>query len=231
MAALREAIGVGLDFPLDVAEGTLPDAVEVVTAEQKDELIAAALANRGEMIQVNAANQVTCLEVTAQARQWFRPTTKTFAAASDIHAKPIPQGVANGEYRPGAIGLEMPVFFVGNRQTRIARAQDLNARAGAVVDKTQNLIALEVEATFLKMREAQQNAAVLAGSLKDARSLADRVKGRFDNGKMTAGDLLQAQTLESTTKAQLNEAKYNYALALAALERVTSGAYRITAQK
>src|SRR5262249_40963848 len=127
VAALREAVGVGPEFPLDVAEGSLPPLAKDFN---KEALIAMALANRGEIVQATAAHEVTALEIDAQAKL-RGPTGRTFAGSSDVHAKPIPQGVANGEYRPGAIGLEMPASLAGRKADRIERAQDLNDRAAA----------------------------------------------------------------------------------------------------
>lgn len=227
-AALREALGVGLEFPLEVAESKLPESFRVFSPTEKQDLIAQALSARGEMIQVQTANQVTELEISAQSRLWFKPTTKTFASAADLHAHPIPQGVANGEYRPGAIGPEMPNYFVGPRADRIRRAQDLNNRASAVVDKTHNLITLEVDATFLKIEEAVVKSQALASARKLAKDVAKRVRTRFNDGQATAGDLLQAQTLQNLIEAQYNETAYTYMLGLTALERVTAGRFRLT---
>ena len=119
VAALREAIGVGLDYPLDVAADTLPPLVHDLN---KETLIAMAVANRGEIAQAGAAQQVTELEIAAQGKL-RGPSARTFGGGADVHAKPIPQGVANGEYRPGAIGLEMPATLAGKKADRIERAR------------------------------------------------------------------------------------------------------------
>ena len=226
-AALREALGVGLDCPLDIIDDTLPP---LVTHLNKDELIAMALANRGELVQVTAAHEVTSLEVDAQ-NKIRGPVGKTFAFSSDIHAKPIPQGIANGEYRPGAIGLEMPGNLVGRKNERVQRAHDLNERAGAVLDKTQNLITLEVEATYLNWQGAAQKVQNLETAPKTARNITENIERQFDLGKVPGEGLLRAQTMEDQIAAGLNEALYQHALALAALERVTAGGYRIACKQ
>ncbi|MCS7046511.1 MAG: TolC family protein, partial [Gemmataceae bacterium] len=176
IAGLREAIGVGPDYPLEVAHEPLPGLVGELN---KDELIAQARAHRAELQQAWTMNRITELEIAAQRRR-FGSQSKTFAAGGDIHAKPIPQGVANGEYRPGAIGPEMPPFLVGPRRDRVQRAGDFNERAVAVVDKTENLVALEVEATYLKWFEAKQNVTNLAPTPKLARDVGDKVRKRFN---------------------------------------------------
>lgn len=222
-AGLREAIGLGLTECLAIAAEPLPPLVDHL---DKDALIAYALARRAELTQAALAKDVTVLEINAQ--HWrFGPQAKTFAAASDIHAKPIPQGVANGEYRPGALGIEMPVYLVGKRPYRIERAGDLANRAEAVVDKTQNLVALEVEANYLKWKEAAEKIRNLRGTPETASNIATKVRGRFDQGAVTGEELLRAQTLEDYARSQYTEALFNHILALAALERATAGGYQI----
>jgi outer membrane protein TolC len=223
VAGLREAMGVGLDYPLNVPNEALPALVE---GFDKNTLIAAALCQRGEMSQAAAAAQVAGLEIDAQRRLLFRLQTKTFAAGADIHAKQIPQGVANGEYRPGAIGLEMPPFFAGHRHERVDRAADLSARADAVVNKTTNLITLEVEVAYLKWQEAADRVRNLTGAADQAAKTAEKVKGRFDQNATTGEELMRVRTMEDYANSQYNEALFNHAVALATIERATAGAYR-----
>lgn len=227
-AALREAVGVGVDYPLDVAAEPLPALVGELN---KEELISQARANRGELEQVMLVNRVTELEIDAQARNRFKMQVGTFAQGADIHVKPVPTGVSNGEYRPGAIGPEMPPFMFGKRPYRVQRAEDLNQRSVAVVDKTLNLVALEVEVTYLEWTKAAQDYRSLSKTPKMASDIAEDVKKRFDDGKLTAEDYLRARTLVDQAQAQVNQAEFEHALALAALERVTAGGYRFTASK
>jgi outer membrane protein TolC len=220
LAALREAMGVERDFPLDI-QGQMPALLDSL---DRGQLVDMGLTRRGEMAQAQTALDVTGLEVLAQ-RRVFGPTARTFAAGSDVHARPIPQGVANTEYRPGAIGLEIPTTLVGKRPDRVAHAGDFEARAGAVVDKTRNLIVLEVEAAFWKWKESFNKVHSLRKALGLARSVAKTVKDRFDQGAVSGEELIRTRGLEDQTEAELNEALYNHALALAAIERVTAGGF------
>ena len=224
LAGLREAIGINLDVPLEIPDVPLP---ELVQSFDKQSLISGALANRAEMAQAYAAAQVAELEICAQKKIVFIPTGRTFASGADIHAKPIPQGVSNGEYRPGAIGPEMPGMLAGNQQQRMQRASELAARAQAVVDKTHNLITLEVEAAYLKWMDAAERIKVYQKTPESAAKIAKTVSGRFDTGSVTGEELLRARTLEDYAKAQYNEALFNHAVALATIERATAGAYRM----
>jgi outer membrane protein TolC len=228
MAGLREALGVGVDYPLKLVDEPLPALVKDIN---RNEMISLALANRAELQQAQAMNSVTSLEIDAQRSLLFKPQSRTFASGGDIHAKPIPQGVANGEYRPGAIGPEMPPFLFGKRADRVQRASDFNDRAVAVVDKTENLITLEVEATRLKWYEAAQNVQNLGPTREMAKKIADNVKKRFNDGNESGESYLRASTLEDQARGLYNQALFEHALGLAALERVTAGGYRVPAGK
>jgi outer membrane protein TolC len=226
-AALREAIGMDRDSPLEIAkDARLPDPVPNLDLE---ELVTMGLERRGEMVQASSAEQVTNLEVYAQQRS-HKIQAQTFAAGGDVHAKPIPQGVSNNEYRPGAIGLEMPPYLTGKKGDRVQRAQAYHDRAGAVVDKTQNLIVLEVQANYYKWKEALDKVNYLKKVLTTADELAESVTKQFNNKEkgVTPEMMIRARTQADQVKAQYNEALYNHALALAALERVTAGGYRPT---
>src|SRR5262249_17471890 len=149
LSALREAMGLDADCPLAVDEGE----IKTVEPPAKEAIVAVALAQRSEMTQVANAAQVTCLEVSAQ-RRMCGLKANTFPAASDIHAREVPQGRYDNEYRPGALALEMPVLMPGCRGDRVNQAQALHARTEAVVEKTQRLIALDAEQAYLRWQEA-----------------------------------------------------------------------------
>jgi hypothetical protein len=221
-AALREAMGVGCDFEINVVNTGLPPTVY---SFNKNELIASALANRGEMTAVGAVNSVVELEVCAQnrIRGW---KGLTFAFGSDLHAVPIPLGTSNGEYRPSAEGFEMPVGVVGRKADRVQRVQDLLGRANAVVAKTHNLVALDVEIMYLKWKEAVEDIGELQGIVKIAQDLPVRVQDLLPKD-YTSSAIIQSNTTSIMTRTQLNEAIYMHALALAGLERATAGGFSI----
>lgn len=250
-AALREAMGVDYNFPLNVAKVDLPPAVYEVKSykvkkddkgknvkeevieyrvlypleSQREGLIASAIAGRPEMTQAQLFSVLTDLETAAQhrVRGW---QGKTFAMGADIHAKPIPTGIFNNEYRPGAPGPEMPPMIIGRVHDRVQRAADFHQRALAVVDKTTNLVTLDVEAQYLKWREAAEEVRDLSDILDVASKLPDRVYN-LNPKDYTSQALINANMTAAMVKSQLNDAKHMHALALAGLERATAGAFHI----
>jgi outer membrane protein TolC len=221
-AALREAIGLAADTPLIIADSQLPNITADATKEQ---LLDWALTRRGEVVQVTLAAEVVCLEVKAQSLSCM-PTMRTFASASDVHAQQVPQGVRNGEYRPGALLMEMPPSLAGGQHGRVEQARALHARSVAVVEKTRNLVTLEVEDNYLKMLEARKQVAQFAKAVKSAKVLMDKTKTDFDmSAQTTPDDALNTGILYTQARLHANEAQYHYLLALAALERITAGGF------
>jgi outer membrane protein TolC len=221
-AALAEAIGLEPGHCFVVPDDHLPTP-EV--APCCDDIVALALARRGEMVQVTTASRIVELEIGAQCKSCW-PVAKTFAAAVDIHARPVPQGHANREYWPGATGLEMPTHFAGPRWARVQRAHDLSARAAAVVDKTRNLIVLETEDAYLKWQEA-------ARKIPDARQAVDSGRRVIEAARAGLGpvagtrveDILTSEGDFARAQAAYNEALYEQAIELAAIQRVTAGGF------
>jgi outer membrane protein TolC len=224
LSGLREAMGVGPDYPLVLAGQRLPS---VNPAVDKEAIVSCALARRAELVQATAAAQVTNYEICAQQALILLPTTRTFASGADLHAQPLPQGEHDEHYKPGAVGLEMPVSLTGSRSDRVGQAQAYNARAAAVVDKTRNLLVLEAEQAYLRWLEASRK----VPKYKEATVAADRAfqdlrkNFRPDTTKVSVEVLLSAGILASQLRVQANLAYYQQLQGLAALERVTAGGF------
>jgi outer membrane protein TolC len=221
LAALKEALGVGPGYPLDVAVDHLPDPGERPPAG--DEVIAQAQARRSEVIIADTFAQIACLEADAQATSW-RKRLETFAAGADIHAHQVPQAVRNSEYRPGAVPPEMPTMLVGPRSLRVQHAKSLHQRALAVVDVTRNLIALQAEDAFLRWEQAALQARQAREAADVGGKLADKLRNDFiARLKVRVEDVSTAQVTAAQARGQYNEFLYRKIVALAELERVTAG--------
>jgi outer membrane protein TolC len=223
LAALREAIGLGADCPLLLTDNE--DLPGLCGDLDRHVLLSLALQRRGEMIQAGTMARIVDLEAEAQDRLRTQSSAQTFAAGADIHSKPIPQGSNGTEYRPGAVGIEMPTLLVGHRAARVQRARELSGRAQAVVAKTQNLIGLELEDAYIRYEGAAKQVRQLEKAPALARKIYLQTKERFDIGKASGEEIIRGSTLEDQAQAQLNEALFNHALALAALERITAGGF------
>jgi outer membrane protein TolC len=223
LAALKEAMGVGPEFRLALATDELPTPSGQIA---HDEMLSLALSHRAELTQAITFGEVTRLEIDTQGSSCLPLPHHTFASFVDLHVRPIPQGVSNSEYRPGAVGPEMPPMLVGNRADRVDRARILNERAGAVVDKTRNLITLEAEDAFLKWQNAVQKAAKNKIAAERGEKLAkDNLNDLKANLAVVYRDVLEAVVLGAQARVAYNEALFEYVNALASLERVTGGGF------
>jgi outer membrane protein TolC len=222
LAALREAIGLGPECDLDVPDVPLP-VPEAVPC--RGDVIASALARRGGLVQARVFAEVACLEVEAQSLSVLK-RVETFASASDIHARQIPQGSSDADYRPGGLPPEMPPLLVGCRADRVQRGQSLAGRAAAVVEVTRNLIALQAEDAFLRWEEAATQTTLAREAAEAGSQLAGELDKDFRAGlKVRVEELVNAWVLASQARAQYHEFLYRQIIALADLKRVTAGGF------
>lgn len=222
LAALKEAIGLGQDDMLEVPADRL---TEPKARPNREEIMAATLARRGEIIRASIFEQVACLEVEAQSSNHHK-RVETFAAGSDIHSVLVPEGTHNTDYRPGGVPPEMPTLLVGERPDRIKHAEDLHTRAVSVLDTTRGLIALEAQDAFLRWQEAAREARETRDAADAADKLAEDVNKDFTSGlKVKVEDVVNARVLAATARSQYNEYLYREILALVDLERISAGAF------
>lgn len=223
LAAIREALSLEPTVCLNIADEPIPQpAVQVC----REDILAAAVARRGEVIEANLASEATVLEIDAQAERCSRGAVNTFAAASDLHAKHVPQPIFGEEFRPGGIPLAMPHVLVGPRAGRTETARDLSVQASAVAQKTRNLAILEAEEAFYLWQEWSRKVVVLGEAEKIGNSLGHVLHEEFRGSlKRLVEALLPESLLAAQARTDYNEALFRQAIALAALERVTGGAF------
>jgi outer membrane protein TolC len=230
LAALREAMGLAPDFVVVLSERDLP--CPRTQPPTLNELIALAVARRGEMIQAAVFAEVVCLEIEAQAMNNHRPSVRTFASGSDIHAKPIPSGDVGGvDFRPSIVGPDMPVFLNGSRDARVQQARDYYERAQANAAKARNLIALEVEDLYRRWLDKAKKAEHLEKAFREARTFSERMKEIFNREERgsypNVDEVINAGLITTRLQLEWKEAHYQALLALAALERATSGGFAV----
>jgi outer membrane protein TolC len=227
LAALREAMGVGPEFVFALPQRDLPCPR---VNPQGVELVALALARRGELVQANTLVEVICLEIDAQATS-CKPTLRTFASGSDIHAKLIPSGDVGGlEYHPSMVGPEMPPSLTGSRAARMEQARDYHQRAEAVAVKARNLIVLEVEDLYRRWLDKSRKAAHLEVAYRESLTFSEKMKESF-NRRMPSypnvDEVINAGLVTTRLQLEWKEAHYQSLLALAALERATAGGFGV----
>jgi outer membrane protein TolC len=222
LAALKEAIGLEPCAPLDVPAGPLPEP-QVRPCLQ--EVVALAVSRRPAVTQADTFAEVTSLEVEAQGSS-RRLRLGTFAGVGDIHAREVPPGTRDNEYRPGGVPPEMPTTLVGCRDDRVQRAESFNQRAAALTQKTRDLVALEAEDAFHRWQEAARKLERARRAADTGNRLADTLRKDFTTGqRVRLEEVVNAQVLASQARSQANQFLYEEILALADLERATAGGF------
>jgi outer membrane protein TolC len=222
LVALKEAIGLGGPCRLEPPADRLPRPQRQPVRE---EVVAAALARRGELVRAGAFVQIAHLEVGAQGTR-CAPRMQTFAAGADIHASQVPQGASNTEYRPGGVPPEMSTMLAGSRPERVKQALSLQARAQAVAETTRNLIALEAEDAFVRWRQAHRQTERADEAARVGDELADQLRKDLTAGlRVKVEEVLNAQVAASQARGQRNEHLFREVVALADLERITAGGF------
>jgi outer membrane protein TolC len=222
-SALREAVGLEPGSRVDAADEYLP---EFTANPDRETIIAHAISRRGEVTLAAIGADVTRIEACAQWAKRFNLTSDTFARGADIHSRPIPAAEREPDYRPGAIGPEMPTQLVGRRETRKATAEVYASRAEAAAAEARSLVGLEAENAYWRYIEASRNVADLRPAAKAVRDLVARQR-EAAGGLETREEALQNELTASLTLKTLNDAMYDRVVALANLERTTAGGVRI----
>jgi outer membrane protein TolC len=229
IVALREAIGVGPDCPMELAGESLARYYEASNKYVREHggincrcIVDVALRDRPEVAQAILLADITRLEIQAQGLS-LHAYTMTFAATGDIHAKVLPATLINGDYRPGAVAPEMPVYLAGSCSTRKARAAALADRASFVADKVRGLIALEAEEACVRLGDYGTQVALLTKATAQSVKVSEDSRRAYRNDQIGTDRMLTAQVVESQNQASLNEAQFKYAVALAALQHATAG--------
>jgi outer membrane protein TolC len=223
-AALREAMGLDPMCQVDVVDDVVPDIK--VPMIPLDTIKAHAVTRRGEVLLTEIGADVTRLEVCAQ---WARKMTLmayTYANATDIHARPIPAGERDPDYKPGAIGPEMPDRLIGKASTRAATADQYAQRMAESARQARSLVALEAHVAWTRWLEASRKVKEARVAAQAGRELVERLR-EAAGGVLSKEDIILSEVSSTRAFAALNEALYEQISALANLERITAGGIRV----
>jgi hypothetical protein len=151
---------------------------------------------------------------------------RTFAAVADIHAKHVPQPIYGKTFRPGGAPLAMPTILIGKRDGRVQTIQELSSQAAAVAEKTRNFIVLEAEEAYYDWQEWSRKVVYLREAELIGQRLGGELRKEFHGPlKRVIEGALPESLLAAQARTDYNEALFRQAIALAALERVSGGAF------
>lgn len=207
-------------FLPEPADKTIPKPIIHVTLDELENLMGE---HRGERILAREGFAIASLEAEAQRRSLpFKFISNTFAAFASNNATPVPTPERGGEYRPGAINLEMPSNFGGPKRYRVERSEALADRAGLTDQTTTNLTNLEARISFLTLREIERRILADKASIAEVRMIFSRAS---QNVLTTQDGMVLGQAFELLIEYE--ELRFKRALIAAEMMRETCGALEI----
>ncbi len=212
----KRAIG----FLPEPAEKTLPKPIINITLDELESLMGE---HRGERILAREGVAIANLEAEAQRRSLpFKFISNSFASFSSNNATPVPTPERGGEYRPGAINLEMPPNFGGPKRYRVERAEALADRAELTNETTTNLTNLEARVAFLTLREIERRILADKASIAEVRMIFLRAS---QSSLSTQDGMVLGQAVEILVDYE--ELHLKHVLIASELMRETCGALEI----
>lgn len=211
---------------LDVALGhALPPAFEPATplalrpAPQAglDELKAAALQQRPEILELQLAEGMT-LEQVNEAKGDYKPGVGFFSTLEyNFGTDWERQG---GNYLLG-VQLRWNIYDGNAKGARVAEARTTASKIEAQRQNLANQIDLQVTDAWLRLRTAGQQHSVAVSAVAQAEESLRIVKNRYEAGLAPLTDLLNAETSLLATRTNVSQALYQQNLAFASLELST----------
>lgn len=212
-AAYNRALGRDLTAPVDL-DSTLPAVAARLDGTDLEALSALAVENRSELDHLDAA--ATALSARAAATE-ARRRPQVGLTGGYYHLK---NDVLNSEdYWTVGVGVRWQAFDSGGTRER---AEALSRQAAATVDERRNLesvVRLEVRQAWLQRNEAERRLDLAAAAVDQAEENLRVVRDRYRSGEGTNTEVLNAEALRSSSRSNLDNARYDAALARYRLAR------------
>lgn len=149
----------------------------------------------------------------ARAQYWPELTASTDYGWKDENFAP-----EEDEWSVG-LGLTLPIFSGFERSYRIQQTESELRRAIADYGDTLRTIALEVWTAYARVHEADQAIEAARALTASARESLEVAASEYKAGAGSIIELIDAQTADATARSQLVQARLDWYVALARLER------------
>ncbi len=212
-AAYNRALGRELTAAVDL-DPKLPPIADRVDRADLDELTATALEHREEIDRLEAA--AAALDYQARAA---KAATKPRVGLSGGYSH-IENDVLNRQdFWSVGVGVEWRLFDSGRTRDRAA---SLELQAEAAKDERRNLesqVRLAVRQAWLARGEAERRVKLAAEAVDQAEENLRVAADRYRMGEGTNTDVLDAEALRRSSRSNLDNARYDAALARYRLAR------------
>lgn len=211
---LNTAMGLPVELPIAI-DNTMPSVIAPETVNL-DASFESAIQQRPEL---KAALQriVGAQSDVAAVQSDFGPALRAMGR----------YGRRDSEFWPGdddwsvGVGLELPLFTGFERSHRLDRTRRELLREEALIRQLVLIVRQEVWASHSHLTEAFEALQAAEILVKDARESMRLTRQRYEVGKSTVTDLLDAQAALSRAESVLVETQWNYHIAKVAFDRAT----------
>jgi len=212
-AVLARIVGISEDFTLK--EKFLEDS----PLPPLDSYVAAGLAQRAEMKGVEIEKQMTKDQIRV-AKGGYWPILSISGVYGGMDQDPVPSTI-NRESAYGQVALNYPFFEGGLRRAEVKEAMIRDRQAGLKMEDLKKTIRIEVETTYLELKNQRGIIKSLEDQLLFAQENYKAVTRQFEMGLANSIDVMDANTLLVSTERQLTTAVYSHQVFQFRMKRAT----------
>jgi OMF family outer membrane factor len=223
-AALKLSMGLDQSVELLVADQGLSFTPVELSG---DEIIAAALANRPEVIQARLGINAAAWQHRA-ARAELKPDVVAFAGFSTIYDDANFPNPNDSEEWSAGVSAQMPLYAGGRRMAQIRQASLGWAQARDRFDQARQFVMQEAQDAYLEYREMLERKDVARRAAEDAEQALQDLQDQFTGGLIDDDkvpkyfeDALTTRFLTVAAWTRYYQALFGYELALARVRLVT----------
>ena len=212
MGRLARTMGMKVSQPFEVAEH--PEDIRDRELASIDLLLDEAARNRPELRAILAQIEARRAEVKETEAQYW-PVISIDGGYGSRDDTFVP---SRDEWSIG-ISLGLPIFTGFDRTYRLQRARSELAAATAQYEELLRDVELEVWDAYLRIVEADQTIQASEKLVASAEESARVAEGEYSSGVGSIIEIIDAQTVRTTARTQLAQARLNWYTAIARFER------------
>jgi outer membrane protein len=212
-AVLARIVGISEDFTLK--EKFIDDA----PLPPLDSYVTVGMAQRAELKATEMEKQMAKEQIRV-AKGGYWPILSISGVYGRMDQDPVPSTI-NRESVYGQVALNYPFFEGGLRRAEVNEAVIRDRQAGLKVEDVKKTIRIEVETTYLELKNQRGIIKSLEDQLIFAQDNYRAVTRQFEMGLANSIDVMDANTLLVSTERQLTNAVYSHQVFQFRMKRAT----------
>ena len=212
-AVLARIVGIPEDFTLK------EKFIDDVPLPPLDSYVTVGMAQRAELKATEMEKQMAKEQIRV-AKGGYWPILSISGVYGRMDQDPVPSTI-NRESVYGQVALNYPFFEGGLRRAEVNEAVIRDRQAGLKVEDVKKTIRIEVETTYLELKNQRGIIKSLEDQLLFAQDNYKAVTRQFEMGLANSIDVMDANTLLVSTERQLTNAVYSHQVFQFRMKRAT----------